>query len=138
MLRSPASSFVRIAAGLAGCALLSMPIGVPAQDLPVSVLSSPNVDLTEPGLVRQIVKQGDGQWMLVGDFRRMDAVARTGIARLQADGSVDPSFANLASIDASLVQQVQLWRTAVTASCRSIACRPCCPGAATIRHSRPC
>lgn len=107
MLRSPASSFVRIAAGLAGCALLSMPIGVPAQDLPVSVLSSPNVDLTEPGLVRQIVKQGDGQWMLVGDFRRMDAVARTGIARLQADGSVDPSFANLASIDASLVQQVQ-------------------------------
>lgn len=78
-----------------------------AQDLPITVLPSPNVDLTQPGNVRQIVKQADGRWMLVGDFRRMDAVARTGIARLQADGSVDPSFANLTGINASNVQQVQ-------------------------------
>lgn len=102
-LRNP--SLTRLASGLIGSALLS--IGLAAQDLPVSVLSSPNIDLTEPGNVRQIVKQGDGQWMLVGDFRRMDAVARTGIARLQADGTVDPSFVNLTSIDASVVQQVQ-------------------------------
>ena len=107
MPRSTAPSFVRIAAALAGGAWLSMSIGVLAQDLPVSVLPTPNLDLTEPGHVRQIVKQGDGQWMLVGDFRRMDAVARTGIARLQADGSVDPSFVNLTDINASLVEQVQ-------------------------------
>lgn len=107
MPRTSTSSLARIASGLAGGALLSTSLGLAAQDLPVTVLASPNVDLTEPGLVRQIVKQGDGQWMLVGDFRRMGAIARTGIARLQADGGVDPTFANLAGINAGLVQQVQ-------------------------------
>lgn len=107
MPRTSTLPLARVASGLAGGALLSMSLGLTAQNLPVSVLASPNVDLAEPGHVRQIVKQGDGQWMLVGDFRRMGATARTGIARLQADGSVDPSFVNLADINASLVEQVQ-------------------------------
>lgn len=94
-------------ATITGISLLSLASHLAAQDLPVTVLPTPNVDLTQPGSVGQIVKQSDGQWMLVGNFRRMGTFARTGIARLQADGSVDPSFDSLAGINRSLVDQVQ-------------------------------
>ncbi|MEZ5428552.1 MAG: hypothetical protein R2747_20065 [Pyrinomonadaceae bacterium] len=44
------------------------------------------------GTVYQTVVQPDGKILVAGNFRVIDDVARTGIARLNPDGSLDPTF----------------------------------------------
>jgi uncharacterized protein (TIGR03437 family) len=44
------------------------------------------------GRVRDILVQSDGKILIVGDFKTVNGVSRTGIARLNADGSLDTSF----------------------------------------------
>ena len=78
-----------------------------AQTLPVSVLPAPNLDLTQPGRVQQILRQEDGQWLVLGSFRRLGGIERSGLARLLPDGSVDPTFIPASSIDGSLLEAVQ-------------------------------
>ena len=55
-----------------------------AQDLPVTVLASPNVDLTQPGLVRSLLRQPDGNWLVAGDYQRLGVLRRPGLGRLAA------------------------------------------------------
>lgn len=61
---------------------------------------SPLVDLSfnsagggiDGGLVEQIVPQPDGKILICGNFTQFDGVQKSYIARLNADGTVDPNF----------------------------------------------
>ncbi|MBS1797973.1 MAG: VCBS repeat-containing protein [Acidobacteria bacterium] len=44
------------------------------------------------GSVRDIVRQPDGKYVVGGEFNRVNGLIRRNIARLNADGSVDPTF----------------------------------------------
>ncbi len=44
------------------------------------------------GAIRKMYLMPDGRLMILGPFSTNDAVTRIGIARLEADGSLDPSF----------------------------------------------
>ena len=46
------------------------------------------------GIVREIAVLSDGDILIAGDFTTVGGVARTGIARLNADGTLDTDFAN--------------------------------------------
>ncbi len=49
-------------------------------------------DNTFSTLVRAIVRQTDGKYLVGGIFNSFNGVARTNLVRLNTDGSVDPSF----------------------------------------------
>ena len=44
------------------------------------------------GMISQIVLETNGQFLISGTFTQVNGVDRAGIARLQSDGSLDPSF----------------------------------------------
>ena len=46
----------------------------------------------EPGVVNAIALQSDGKWLIGGQFTSVDGLRRTNVARLYANGAVDPSF----------------------------------------------
>jgi uncharacterized delta-60 repeat protein len=48
---------------------------------------------SKPGSVREVVLQRDGRILIGGEFDRVHNQARAGIARLNADGTLDASFA---------------------------------------------
>jgi uncharacterized delta-60 repeat protein len=54
--------------------------------------------------VANIVVQADGKILIVGDFTAVNGVARTNIARLNPDGSVDDSFPSLGSPGLGLIR----------------------------------
>ena len=47
-----------------------------------------------PTPIRAMVLQGDGKILIGGDFTTYDGVTRNRIARLNSDGTLDPSFGN--------------------------------------------
>ncbi|MBT1712170.1 T9SS type A sorting domain-containing protein [Fulvivirgaceae bacterium PWU5] len=53
------------------------------------------------GVIRDVVFLPDNKMMLAGDFPYIDDTRVYGLARLNADGSVDKTFANLGPVDAS-------------------------------------
>ncbi|WP_300622185.1 delta-60 repeat domain-containing protein [Dokdonella sp.] len=59
-------------------------------------------DFSGPGMVYGVHQEGAGALLIAGRFHRIDGVRRTGIARLRADGSVDPSFDTSALDNAGL------------------------------------
>ena len=58
------------------------------------------------GLVYAVAVQPDGKIVVVGDFKSMNGVACGSIARLNADGSVDPSFKSGSGADDQWVKAV--------------------------------
>ena len=44
------------------------------------------------GSVYEVIEQANGQVLIAGDFTSYDGVARSGVARLNADGSLDATF----------------------------------------------
>lgn len=71
---------------LAGLVFLA---GVAQAQVPAP-LSAPRLDLTVAGEVSSVAEQADGALILVGTFTSINGVPRDGIARLRADGSLDP------------------------------------------------
>jgi uncharacterized delta-60 repeat protein len=63
----------------------------------------PNISGGSPTKVKAIVVQNDGKILIGGDFTAVDNVPRNGIARLNTDGSLDPSFVPPAYYDAHIV-----------------------------------
>jgi uncharacterized delta-60 repeat protein len=55
-----------------------------------------------PGSIRALVVQSDNKVIVAGDFTSIGGVARGRIARLNSDGSLDPSFATGAGGDAPI------------------------------------
>jgi uncharacterized delta-60 repeat protein len=56
---------------------------------------APNVDVTGAGFfpgVYSVAVQSDGKILVAGDFTRVNGIARTNIARLNSDGTLDMSF----------------------------------------------
>ena len=51
------------------------------------------------GAIRAIVEQPDGRLVIGGDFSTVDGVGRNGLARLNADGSLDTSFDPVTGVD---------------------------------------
>lgn len=49
-------------------------------------------DFAGPGMVYGVHQEGAGALLIAGRFNQFDGVRRTGIARLRADGRVDPLF----------------------------------------------
>ncbi len=50
------------------------------------------VSVCQPGEIRVMAMQADGKVVILGDFDRVGTVARPGLARLNANGSLDPAF----------------------------------------------
>jgi uncharacterized delta-60 repeat protein len=75
-------------------------VDVRAQSTDLVPSSSPLVDLSfnnagggmDGGLVEQIVPQPDGKVLICGNFTQFDGVAKSYIARLNSDGTVDDTF----------------------------------------------
>lgn len=44
------------------------------------------------GAIRVLVAQNDGKVLVVGDYQNIDGIARSGIARLNTDGTLDSAF----------------------------------------------
>jgi hypothetical protein len=63
-----------------------------SQSQSLNALLSPNVELLRAGRVLEMERLSDGKLMLAGDFIRVGAQSRTGIARLNANGTVDLSY----------------------------------------------
>lgn len=56
-------------------------------------------------IVRTVALQTDGKILIGGDFTAVNGVARNGIARLNADGSLDTSFnANVSQVNSLVIQ----------------------------------
>lgn len=51
-----------------------------------------NFDLVAPGSVRVIALQPDGKAIVYGNFTKMNGVPRNHLARVNADGTTDPTF----------------------------------------------
>lgn len=51
-----------------------------------------NFELIAPGSVKEIALQPDGKTIVFGDFTKMNGVSRNRLARLNADGTTDPTF----------------------------------------------
>jgi len=75
-----------------------------ALDLPITILPTPNVDLTQPGQVRSLTRLSDGQWMVGGNFDRLGSTPRAGLGRLRTDGSVDPAFVPSSVVSSNLLR----------------------------------
>ena len=58
----------------------------------LNALPSPNVELLRPGQVLAMERLPDGKLLLAGDFIRIGAVSRPGIARLTSSGLLDANF----------------------------------------------
>jgi len=56
------------------------------------VLAQPNLDLRTDGTVLAIARQSDGAMVVGGQFQSINGMPRSNIARLLADGSIDPSW----------------------------------------------
>lgn len=54
---------------------------------------NPGVGLNAGGTVSQLLLQPDGRVLVAGTFQTINGLARLNLARLNADGSVDPTFA---------------------------------------------
>ncbi len=65
--------------------------GATAQTIP-QPLSQPNLDFAQPGQVNAIVPLADGSLIVGGVFSTLGGVARSNLARVRADGTVDPAF----------------------------------------------
>ncbi|AVP97609.1 hypothetical protein C7S18_10545 [Ahniella affigens] len=81
---------------------------VAAQVLPVPVLASPNVDLTQNGQVRDLERLPNGGWLVAGNFSRVGVHNCPGIARLQADGSADTAFTPTTLLDPAQLRRIRL------------------------------
>jgi hypothetical protein len=55
-------------------------------------LPAPHVDLLTSGVVRAVVRLGDGSLVIGGYFDSINGVPRSNIARLRPDGSLDPNW----------------------------------------------
>ncbi|MFM9954303.1 MAG: immunoglobulin domain-containing protein [Opitutaceae bacterium] len=53
---------------------------------------NPGVGLNAGGTVSQLLLQPDGRMLVAGAFQSINGLARLNLARLNADGSVDPAF----------------------------------------------
>ena len=58
------------------------------------------------GIVRSIVIQGDGKLLIGGSFTSVNDTARTNVARLNADGSLDTNFFSAASSVQTMAPQL--------------------------------
>ena len=63
----------------------------------VPPLANPNLDIVRSGRVDALLRLSDGRTLVGGLFDRLGVIERAGTARLLADGSVDPSFATVAT-----------------------------------------
>lgn len=91
-----------LAAGTLVFAALNKAIGSPEAGLPHSTLGTIETDGTldsafdagnlTNGWVLSAVLQPDGKLLVGGDFTKVHGVTRLGLARLNADGTLDPSF----------------------------------------------
>src|SRR5438067_7018559 len=74
---------------LSAVCFLEMALAAPGQT-PGALDSSfdPQID----GPVTQVVKQSDGKILVAGRFSTVNGLRRPWLARLQANGSIDPSF----------------------------------------------
>ncbi len=68
---------------------------------------NPGVGLNAGGTVSQLLLQPDGRVLVAGAFQSINGLARLNLARLNADGSVDPTFA--AAAPATTEPLVQTW-----------------------------
>lgn len=55
-------------------------------------LTQPDLDLWSPGSVKAMVNTADGGRIIGGDFTHVGGLPRRSLARLQPDGTVDPSW----------------------------------------------
>lgn len=83
------------------CMVMPAPAWAAPGDLDPAFL--PNITGGSPTKVKAIVVQNDGKILIGGDFTAVDNIPRNGIARLNADGSLDPSFVPPAYYDAHIV-----------------------------------
>ena len=74
---------------IAGVLLLLLPSLVGAQS---QILPEPNVTLDLTGTIYAMASQSDGKVVIGGTFNKVNGVARSNLARLNADGSIDTSF----------------------------------------------
>lgn len=58
----------------------------------VPPLEQPNLDAQQPARVDSVIRLSDGRYLIGGLFERVGAANRAGIARLNADGSLDTGF----------------------------------------------
>lgn len=61
----------------------------------------------EFGLIRFMKLDADAKIIVAGDFNRINGVSRNKIARLDADGNVDPTF-NLSGIDVTFINDLDV------------------------------
>jgi len=82
------SAWCRIAAGLA----LGWLGAVPSSACATAPSPLPDLPLGVAGDVHAIARQADGAMVIGGDFSMIDGVQRSHLARLRADGSLDPDW----------------------------------------------
>ena len=69
---------------------------------------NPGVGLNAGGTVSQLLLQPDGRVLVAGAFQSINGLARLNLARLNADGSVDPTFAAAYSTTETLKGNIAL------------------------------
>jgi Domain of unknown function (DUF5122) beta-propeller len=84
---------------------LSLLLAIAARAQPsLNALLTPNVELLRAGRVLEMERLADGKLLLGGDFIRVGALPRAGIARLNINGSVDTSYVPTVSAEFGLQQ----------------------------------
>ena len=69
---------------------------------------NPGVGLNAGGTVSQLLLQPDGRVLVAGVFQSINGLARLNLARLNADGSVDPTFAAASSATSLPITRIAL------------------------------
>lgn len=97
-ITDPVADVLSIAVQTNGQIIVGLDSAIPLMRLDASGNSDLtfNVGALPDGAVRAIVIQPDGKILIAGDFTHVGAQARGRIARLNTNGSVDPSFSSAA------------------------------------------
>lgn len=66
--------------------------GVTSVAAPSSVATLPDLQLSKEGTVKAVATQADGKIIVAGDFTTVNGVERRGLARLNADGTLDTTW----------------------------------------------
>src|SRR6266508_2064980 len=95
--RSPAISALRIDCLLSLAIVCFFLLPAPPSFGQTSPATLPNVAFTTSGIVLALAQQDDGKVIVGGTFLSVNGLARTNIARLNADGSGDETWAPAAN-----------------------------------------
>jgi len=79
---------------------------VPTVTGPGSLVLSYGARVAGLGAVYALAKEVDGRMVVGGYFTKINGVARTNLARLLPDGSVDPGFSPIVPLDRGTVQSI--------------------------------